>query len=1185
MTPEFFRRMDEIFTAARGLPRGERTRYLESACGQDRALRTEVEALLEQDADPQAYLKTPAMSAGLQFTLAGSEAPRSINRLTPERIGGYRILRTLGEGGFGIVYLAEQENPRRTVALKVMKPHIASPQMLRRFEYEAQVLGRLAHPGIAQIFEAGTAEGGDCLRAFFAMEYVQGRPLDAYAREAGLDASAKLELAAKVCDAIQYAHQRGVIHRDLKPANILVVDPTGETGAAAGDADTPTAVAPLSAAELRARRPASRRTRRTAVGPRGSAIQYAQVQPKILDFGVARSTDPDVQYTSLQTSAGQLIGTLPYMSPEQVAGDPAEVDTRADVYALGVVLYQVLSGKLPYDFRNCSIAEAARRIRDDEPPRLGGLDRALRGEIEVIVAKAMDKDKSRRYQTAGDLAADLRRHLNGEPIEARRNSTLYVIGKSLRRHRKAAIAAAVFLLLLSTFAVVSSVQSRRNWRLALSCDAARMEADVARRRAESLKRKADDTSARLAVELGAANIERGRLFGLTGNLSAAEDALWSEHFCAPDSPFTHWALWELYSRAPSLAAIGAHHGGDIVAGAFDPRGRFFASAGADGEIVLREPRAFAALRTLAGLTAPVTALAWSPDGAVLIAALADGDVAAWECPGFSVLPPLCGLGGRIASASFAPDGRLYAAVGSTVLICSVADAAVVGRLDDFGAGVTRLDVNPVNGLVAVGLNDGTLALALDQTTLARFPAHENAVTPVNFSPDGDTLVTGAFDRRIRRWSLDRWGESRTLRSNNGALRAFAFTSDGRTMISSGWWQIDAWDMDAERRTHTYPLGGGAVFAVVSPDGKLFASGSRGELRVWEISTQAALRRFPMHEGRSAARFSPDGRILATADGAGRVFLWDFPSGELRRELVGHRARVRTLAFHPRRRILATGSEDRTLRLWNLDTGECVRTFSNHNDETAWAVDFSPDGRLMASCMTNRRFQVRNFRTGDDVDNTFDAGSALGVRFSPDGQRIATTSRGNVLRLWRLNPPASVQDLDAGATWWTAAFSADGRRLAAGGWSRNVDVWDLDTGRRIASCEGHTGLIGEVAFRPGDPDVVVSAGAEGSVRLWHAPTGRCLATLEAFDGWDALTVSFTPDGRFLASSSAVGDVVVWDLNYYDTHIAANAAQQLARLRPRLGDRVDDAAVTRWLERIGRSSGGPYAAALTSTGPQR
>ncbi len=1178
--------MDEIFNAARSMPRGDRTRYLNAACAQDPALRSEVEAMLAHDADPQEYLKTPAMSAGLHFTLADGAAARAAARPTPERIGGYRILRTLGEGGFGIVYLAEQEHPRRTVALKVMKPHIASPQMLRRFEYEAQVLGRLAHPGIAQIYEAGTAEGGDCLRAFFAMEYVQGRALDAYARDCALDTPARLDLVAKVCDAIQYAHQRGVIHRDLKPANILVVDPSG----AGADADESQARwtgsapatddAPKTTLLSRAPRGSARRSRRSTPGQRGSAVLSAQIQPKILDFGVARSTDPDVQYTSLQTSAGQLIGTLPYMSPEQVVGDPSEVDTRADVYALGVVLYQVLAGRLPFDFRNCSIAEAARRIRDDEPPRLGLLDRSLRGEVELIVAKAMDKDKTRRYQSASDLAADLRRHLDGEPIEARRNSTLYVLGKSLRRHRKAAAAAALFLLLLATFAIVSSVQSRRNWRLALRYDAARIEADVARGRAETLKRRADETAARLALELGTSNVERGRLFGLTGNLRAAEEALWSEHFCNPDSPFTHWGLWELYSRAPSLAAIGAHHGTSIVAAVFDPLGRFLASAGMDDEIVVRDARSYAVLHTLIGMPAPVTSLAFSPDSSALLAGLADGEIARWETTGFSALPSLCGPPGRVAWIEFAPDGLLYAAAGTTVHLWSVPDAEIVGRFEDFGTAALRVAVNPADGLVAVGLNDGSLALVLDRVTLARFPAHENGVTPVTFSPDGSALVTGSFDRLIKRWDLDQWGQCRVLRANNGALRSLSFTPDGATMVSAGWWQIDAWDMRAERRTHTYPLNGGAMPVVVSPDGQRFVSGSQGELRVWELSTQAALRRFPGHEGRSAARFSPDGRCLATADGEGRVFLWDFPSGELRRELAGHRGRVRTLVFHPRRRLLATGSEDRTLRIWNLDTGDCVRTFANHNDETAWAVDFSPNGRLMASCMVNRRFQLRKFPSGDDVDFTFDTGTTLGVRFSPDGNIVATTARGNVLRLWHITPPLSVVELEGGSSFWTTAFSPDGRRIAAGGWSRNVDIWDVESGRRLAVCEGHTGLVGEIAFRPGDANVLASAGAEGSVRLWDVPSGRCLATLEAFDGWDALTVSFTPDGRYLASSSAVGDVVVWDLRHYDGHIAANAAQQLERLRPRLGPRMDDAAVARWMERNGAT--GVTSAALTAAG---
>lgn len=318
----------------------------------------------------------------------------------------------------GTVYKAEQQSPHRIVALKIIKPGVASEHLLHRFEQEAEALGRLQHPGIAQIYEAGTADSGSGLQPYFAMEFIQGRPLIQYAAARRLDVRGRLELLARLCDAVNHAHQRGIIHRDLKPGNILV----DEAG-----------------------------------------------QPKILDFGVARVTDSDTRATR-QTDLGQLIGTLAYMSPEQVLGNPLELDIRSDVYALGVILYELLAGKLPYKVERKALHEAVQVIREEDPTPLSSIQRSYRGDIETIVAKALEKDKERRYAAAADLAGDIRRYLTDEPIVARPPSAGYQLQKFARRH-KALMAgtAAVFLVLVA--GVVAStwqaVRARRAERLAV----------------------------------------------------------------------------------------------------------------------------------------------------------------------------------------------------------------------------------------------------------------------------------------------------------------------------------------------------------------------------------------------------------------------------------------------------------------------------------------------------------------------------------------------------------------------------------------------------------------------------------------------------------------------------------------------------------------------------------------------
>jgi serine/threonine protein kinase len=397
-------------------------------------------------------------ASGETSTSLHAAAPaRAMAPGVPESIGHYRILSLLGEGGMGVVYEAEQENPHRAVALKVIRAGYATGEMLHRFENEAQALGRLQHPGIAQIYEAGAAETPFGWQPYFAMELVHGQNLLAYCDQHKLNAGQRLELVARICDAVQHAHQRGLIHRDLKPANILV----DESG-----------------------------------------------QPRILDFGVARLTDSDAQATR-QTDVGQLIGTLAYMSPEQVSGDPEEIDTRSDVYALGVILYEVLAAKAPYAIGR-QIHEAVRAIREEEPTRLSSVNRAYRGDVETIVAKALEKDKTRRYNSAADLAADIRHFLNDEPIIAHPPSSAYQLQKFARRNRALVIGiASVFVVLLAGI-VASSMESVRAKRAELTARQAEVQQRTERDRAVTAENNATQERDRAVTAEHAATEARDR---------------------------------------------------------------------------------------------------------------------------------------------------------------------------------------------------------------------------------------------------------------------------------------------------------------------------------------------------------------------------------------------------------------------------------------------------------------------------------------------------------------------------------------------------------------------------------------------------------------------------------------------------------------------------------------------------
>ncbi len=421
-----------IFATARDLEEADRPGYLDEACDGDQALRARVEALLAADAEAGSFLKTghdPRQDpnrdpeATVTVSRADRENPGTPDERVGEMIGHYKLLEKIGEGGFGSVWAAEQREPvKRRVALKIIKLGMDTKQVIARFEAERQALAMMDHPNIAKVFDAGSTETG---RPYFVMELVRGVPILEYCDREKLDTKARLDLFTRVCHAIQHAHQKGIIHRDIKPGNVLVT------------------------------------------------LHDGVPVPKVIDFGIAKATNAELTEKTIYTQHHQMIGTPAYMSPEQAEMSGLDIDTRSDIYSLGVLLYELLTGTTPFDTRSlmeAGFGEMMRILREDEPHKpstrlsslgetgtrtaqqrrtdLKKLGLVLRGDLDWIVMKCLEKDRARRYDTANGLAADIGRHLSDEPVIAGPPSARYKLGKFVKRNRGQVAAGAVIAAVL-----------------------------------------------------------------------------------------------------------------------------------------------------------------------------------------------------------------------------------------------------------------------------------------------------------------------------------------------------------------------------------------------------------------------------------------------------------------------------------------------------------------------------------------------------------------------------------------------------------------------------------------------------------------------------------------------------------------------------------------------------------------
>ena len=1046
---------------------------------------------------------------------------------------GYELQQEIHRGGQGVVYQALQKSAGRQVAIKVMKEGpFAGTDDKARFDREVRILGQLNHPNIVTIHDSGTAAG--CF--YFVMDYIAGSPLDAYMRDTERTLEETLRLFVKICDGVNAAHLRGIIHRDLKPSNIRI------------DADA---------------------------------------EPHILDFGLAKVEDGSSALGGTiipaMTRTGQFVGSLPWASPEQVADVAGGIDVRSDVYSLGVVLYHMLSGTFPYDLSG-NMHDVVQRILHTEPispravsARSSGLGRLLGAkqggsshcciddEVETVVLKCLSKQREHRYQNAGELARDIRHYLAGEPIDAKRDSTWYVLKKTARRHKIPVMVATTFVALVATFAVGMTILASR---LAAERNLAREQRT-------------------------ASNIERGRMLAMTGNAPAAEELIWAEFLEAAGTvegdlsqAFSHdpvlrhayWALWELYARQPCLTTIPAHTGSAACV-AFSPNGRSLASTGMDGNIKLWAVPSGDALATLSGHDGHVSTVCFSPDGRSLASGGRDTTIKLWDLDQRRCVATLVGHTAAVREVAYSPDGRSLASAGSdtTVRIWDVASGTCSQTLTEHSSTVRHACFSADGRWLATYGTDKTVLWdwpALKPITTLEapgfYPGGFSYGSGLRFGPNSRRLAT-ALGRQIQLWELPSGRQIDQLRGHTSDVHALAFNPDGG-MLASGSRDktIGLWDVDAAKRLRAYSGHTALVQSVTfDPSGRMLASSSSdGTIKLWEVSPYSCLTRLPAPGGTvHSIRFSPDGRLLAAAGGVDNVViqLLDAATGELRASLTGHTKLVSGVAFSPDGRLLASAGYDKTVRLWDVTTRDCRATFTGHDGQINY-VSFSPDGGTIASASDDLTVKLWDVSSGRCLKTLQRHTKRIAAAcFSPDGRTLASCSNDATVILWDVASGDVRGVLEAHqATVHAISFSPDGALLASGSDDRTVKLWDVASRTCLATLEGHTADLFTLCFRP-DGRILASGSRGGTIKLWDVATRRCLATLEGHEN-AVFSVDFSPDGRTLASGSADRTIGLWDLTYYDRHIAGNLEYQAARLFSASDAPSTPPAVKAWADQV-------------------
>jgi WD40 repeat protein/serine/threonine protein kinase len=1153
----------DIFSAALELKTLEdREKYIAQACGDDAMLRERIKSLLRSASAADRFIERPARDFGAALTVDRplSEGPGTV-------IGPYKLLQQIGEGGMGVVFMAEQSQPvRRTVALKIIKPGMDSRQVVARFEAERQALALMDHPNIAKVLDAGTTEAG---RPFFVMEMVKGVPMTKYCDDKRLTLPERLELFIPVCQAVQHAHQKGIIHRDLKPSNVMI------------------------------------------------ALYDGHPVPKVIDFGVAKATGPKLTGQTLFTEYGAVLGTLEYMSPEQAELNQLDIDTRSDIYSLGVLLYELLTGSTPLDrnrLKKTALDEVLRCIREEEPPKPStristveqlptvaaqrGLEpsqltSAVRGELDWIVMKALDKDRNRRYETANSLLLDIERYLADETVQACPPSAMYRFRKFARRNRAAVATASIVLVTLvggvaaSTWqavratraeraAIVNAERARESAeaeRKAKEAEAAqRKEAEAAQKIAESEKQRADSEmhnaseSQRQARRLlYASDINLAQQALSLNNLGKARRLL-DRHRPQPgEEDLRGWEwryLWQLTRSSALVTLTNRPARGYSVS--FSPDGNRLAVGWFDGEVELWDVSVRRLLRSLTDRKEPCPypgRVAFSPVGNLLAATsrhkavtLHDLDSGKesifWRAPDE----------GRwdVRDIAFSQDGSkavIYAGstpkYGDAVWVVNVDTAQIESHYPAVYSYTTHCGsarLSPDNQRLYVSHSDyqnyqygiRCLDLATGEELWQTQRERDFGLTALDLSPDGKVLATAAGfeDAAIRIWDAATGQLLDRLEGHSGWVCKLAFTNDGRHLISAAadqsirFWDTSNWTEEKVLRGHT-----DEVHAVAfSQPAQLVASASKdGDLTLWKENGQsgaAGYRQLPDDLGNNQVVLLDHARAVLLPKGKPPRLMdlkHDSPGRSfteigVSENILGRFGTNLLCYWNPAGEIVVgelRGEKLLTLAAIGVDSGTrpIGFAFNTARQLAAWS-DAAPSSSVYLASLEapDRRIELKS-----------DAAGLVELCFNEDGTYLAVWTQERALRVWNVKTQQIAASIDERVN--ASAFAADGRVLVAAiaqGVDHEIAFFDLAhpdrTPRRIPG----RSYSGNLDVSP-DGKLVASTAEDGQVRLFDANRGELIEPIHghlmAVFGLD-----FSDDGRRLISASGGREAVkLWDVS--------------------------------------------------------